>query len=114
MTNYYHLGRQRLDAAEVKEAMTVFILFVIVYIVGALAGIAFGYDAVSAIMESVAMASNGGISTGITSDSMPVLLEMVYIGEMWAGRLEFVAFVAVLAKIVASIRPRRSWLPGKR
>ncbi len=114
VTNYYHLGRQRLDAAEVKEAMTVFILFVIVYIVGALAGIAFGYDAVSAIMESVAMASNGGISTGITSDSMPVLLEMVYIGEMWAGRLEFVAFVAVLAKIVASIRPRRSWLPGKR
>ncbi|WP_283169899.1 TrkH family potassium uptake protein [Curtanaerobium respiraculi] len=110
VTNYYHIGRHRLDGPEVKEAMTVFIMFVAVYIIGALAGIAMGYDAVAAVSESVAMASNGGISSGIADSSAPVLLKIIYIAEMWAGRLEFVTFLAVFIKIFASVRPRRTWI----
>lgn len=105
-TSYYHIGRMRLGAAEVKEAMTVFIMFVLVYIVGALAGIALGYDAVDALMESIAMASNGGMSAGITSAGMPIALKVIYIAEMWAGRLEFVTLLAVGIKILVSCKPR--------
>lgn len=106
VTTYYHIGRRCLGAEEVKRAMTVFTMFVIMYIVGALVGVAHGYDAVSAITESVAMASNGGISTGITQASMPALLKIMYIAEMWAGRLEFITLLAVGVKICASLRPR--------
>lgn len=69
---YYHVGRHRLDGEVVKEAMTVFILFAITYTIGALVGVAYGYDAVSAIFESVAMASNSGITAGISSAAMPL------------------------------------------
>ena len=105
-TSYHHIGRRVLEEDTVKEAMTVFILFCITYAIGALVGIAYGYDAVASIFESVAMASNSGISAGISSASMPVALKTVYIIEMWAGRLEFVTFLALIIKVIASLKPR--------
>ena len=87
--------------------MTVFVLFVITYSVGALVGIAHGYEASQAIMESVSMTSNGGIITGIVAPGMSPSLEAFYIFQMWAGRLEFVTLLAVLAEIIASLAPRK-------
>ena len=100
-------GRHMVSPEVVKEAMTVFVLFVVTYVIGALVGIAHGYDAMQAIFESVAMTSNGGIVTGIVSPGMPVTLEAAYIVLMWAGRLEFVTFLALVVEIVVSIVPRR-------
>lgn len=104
---YSHLGRRILTPEVVKEAMTVFILYVITYALGALVGIAHGCEATQAIFESVAMTSNGGIITGVVSPGMPVTLELFYIFQMWAGRLEFVTLLALLAEIVASVVPRK-------
>ena len=84
-----------------------FVLFVITYSVGALVGIAHGYEASQAIMESVSMTSNGGIITGIVTPGMSPSLEAFYIFQMWAGRLEFVTLLAVLAEIIASLAPRK-------
>lgn len=107
VVSYNHLGRRVLSSEAVKEAMTVFVLFVITYSVGALVGIAHGYEASQAIMESVAMTSNGGVITGIVTPGMSPSLETFYIFQMWAGRLEFVTLLAVLAEIVASLVPRK-------
>jgi trk system potassium uptake protein TrkH len=38
---------------------------------------------------------------------MPVGLKITYIVQMWAGRLEFIAVLALIASVVASIRGRR-------
>lgn len=62
-----------------------FVLYVATYAVGTL-GIAHGYEAPQAIFESVAMASNGGVSSGLAAPSMSPSLEL-YIAQMWAGRL---------------------------
>lgn len=105
--SYHHIGKRRLDSEIVKESMTVFILFAITYVVGALVGVAHGYDALDAIFESVTMASNSGISAGISSPAMPATLKLTYIVEMWAGRLEFVTFFALFVKIAVSASPRR-------
>ena len=107
VVSYNHLGRRVLSSDAVKEAMTVFVLFVITYSVGALVGIAHGYEASQAIMESVSMTSNGGIITGIVTPGMSPSLEVFYIFQMWAGRLEFVTLLAVLAEIIASLAPRK-------
>lgn len=104
---YYHLGRQVLTTDIAKTALTVSALFVITYLIGSLAGIACGYDAMSAIFESVAMASNGGLSSGIVAHGMPLGLEVVYIIEMWAGRLEFVTLIAFVVKVVVSCMPQK-------
>ncbi len=112
VTSYFHIARRRLDTPEIREAMTVTILFISVYTIGALAGIAFGYDAIQALSESVAMASNSGITAGISAAGMPTLLKFIYIAEMWMGRLEFVALISLAVKIFVTIRPRskrKSW-----
>lgn len=105
---YYHLGRKVLTTDEAKAAMTVTALYIIAFVLGSLVGIAHGYDAVSAIFESVAMASNGGLSSGIVTHGMPASLEVVYIVEMWAGRLEFVTLIALIVKLVTSLKPVRA------
>lgn len=107
VVDYNHVGRRLVSPEIVKEAMTVFTLFVITYVVGALAGIAHGYEATQAIFESVAMASNGGMSLGIASSGMPASLEIVYIFQMWAGRLEFVTLLALVVEVIVSFNPKR-------
>lgn len=104
---YYRLGRRRVSPGIVKEAMTVFVLYVSTYTIGALVGIAHGYDAMQAIFESVAMASNGGITSGLVAPDMPITLELFYIFEMWAGRLEFVTLLALLVEVAVSVLPRK-------
>ena len=104
---YNHIGRRVLTPEIVKEAMTVFILFVVTYVIGALVGIAHGYEATQAIFESVAMTSNGGITTGLATSGMPMSLELFYIFQMWAGRLEFVTLLALVVEVAVSFIPRR-------
>lgn len=105
VTSYFHIGRRRLNAPEVRDAMTVFIVFITIYILGAMAGIACGYDALPAITESVAMASNSGITAGISQVGMPMFLKLFYIAEMWMGRLEYVTLIALAVKIFVSLKP---------
>lgn len=107
VVDYEHVGRRVLTPEVVKEAMTVFILFVITYALGAMVGIAHGYDATLAIFESVAMTSNGGLVTGLVSPGMPPSLELFYILQMWAGRLEFVTLLALVVEVGVSFIPRK-------
>lgn len=107
VVSYYHIGRRILSSDVVKEAMTVFVLYVITYAIGSLVGIAHGYDATQAIFESVAMTSNGGITTGLAASGMPWSLELFYLFQMWAGRLEFISLLALLVQAGVSIVPRR-------
>lgn len=106
---YTHVIRRILTPEVVKEAMTVFVLYVITYAAGALVGIAHGYDASLAIFESVSMTSNGGVASGVSTPGMPVTLEAFYIFQMWAGRLEFITLLALVVEIIVSLNPRR-WL----
>ena len=106
VVSYNHVGRRTLTPEIVKEAMTVFILYVITYVIGALVGIAHGFEAIPAISESVAMTSNGGIITSVAGPGMAGTLELFYIFQMWAGRLEFMTLFALIVEVVASLVPR--------
>lgn len=107
VVDYHHVGRRQLRPDVSREALTVFTLYVITYAIGSLAGIAYGYEATSAIFESVAMTSNAGITSGIVGAGMPFGLEVVYILQMWAGRLEFVTLMALIVEIFVSVAPDR-------
>jgi trk system potassium uptake protein TrkH len=106
VVSYNHLGRRILNADVVKEAMTIFVLYVVTYMVGTLVGIAHNGAALPAIFESIAMTSNGGIVTSLAHPGMPATLELFYIFQMWAGRLEFVTLLALIVEIGASLAPR--------
>lgn len=116
VSSYQHIGRRPVTPALVREATTVLLLYGATYVIGALAGIASGYEASQAIFESVAMASNGGITSGIVVPRMSVPLELFYIFEMWAGRLEFVTLLALIVQIVVSATPSNlvGWVHARR
>lgn len=108
VVTYNHMGRRVLTPSVASEAMTIFVLYVITYAAGALVGVAYGYDATQAMFESIAMTSNGGLSAGLAAPGMPLGLELFYILQMWAGRLEFLTLLALIVKVASSVAPRHA------
>jgi trk system potassium uptake protein TrkH len=103
---WHHITTRVLDEPAVHLAMLIVIFYILSYAVGAIIGIFYGYEPVQALFDSVSAGSNTGLSCGVTSPSMPVLLKIVYIVEMWAGRLEFMSLFALGGYIVALFRGR--------
>lgn len=100
--SYFHCAKRSVQSPLLLEALSVFALMMIAWALGTLAAIAHGYDAVAAIFESASMAGNAGLSAGIIAPHMPVELEIFYIIQMWAGRLEFVALLALMVEFALS------------
>ncbi|MHB9003198.1 MAG: TrkH family potassium uptake protein [Coriobacteriia bacterium] len=103
-TIYHHLDRRTIDPAIVGAAATVFIMYTIVYITGGLVGAAYGYDAAASLFESISATANVGLSAGITSPGMPGGLKIVYMVQMWAGRLEFIGVLVLIAWVLVAVR----------
>lgn len=106
-TRYHHLTDQTLTSELLSSALLVFVLYVVTYISGGLIGAAYGYPAAQAIFESVSATANVGLSAGITVPTMPTGLKIVYMLQMWAGRLEFITLFAVIASAGLAFRRRR-------
>ncbi len=100
---YIQNGRRQLTNDLAQSVMAVSLLFVALYLVGALVGIAHGYPLQDALFESVSAAGTVGLSVGITSPSMPDLMKVVYMLLMWAGRLEFIAIFALIGFTISSV-----------
>ena len=105
---FHHLDDRELTDNLLSSALMVFMLYMLSYITGALIGAAYGYPIGDALFESVSAAANVGLSTGITNPAMPAALKVVYIVQMWAGRLEFVALLALFASLAITLGRRRS------
>lgn len=101
---YHHLREVILSPETAAAASLVFIMYTVTYITGGLIGSAYGYGAAEALFESVSATANVGLSTGITSAAMPFGLKLLYIVQMWAGRLEFLAVLVVIAQLVMAVR----------
>lgn len=99
---YYHLGEQTLTSELSRNAMLVFLLFLLTYMLGAMAGVIYGLDPLEAVLESVSCTNNCGISTGIVNPGLPLALKSIYLVQMLAGRLEFVAMLATLMSLAVS------------
>ncbi|MDR0499623.1 MAG: hypothetical protein LBG97_00030 [Coriobacteriales bacterium] len=105
-TTYNHIGKHTLTGDILSSALIIAALYVTTYLLGSLVGIAFGYGALPATFESISVTSNAGLSSGIAVPGAPLLLKIIYILQMWMGRLEFLTLLALFASLIASITPR--------
>jgi trk system potassium uptake protein TrkH len=103
-TAYHQTGRKHLTPSLIQSVMIISLLYVALYLLGAGVGMAYGIPLQDALFESVSASANVGLSVGVTSPSMPFLLKAVYMLQMWAGRLEFVAIFSLLGFLYASVR----------
>jgi len=103
-TAYHQSGRKHLTPALVQSVMIISLLYVALYLLGAGIGLAYGIPLQESLFESVSASANVGLSVGVTDPSMPILLELTYMVQMWAGRLEFVAVFSLLGFAYAWVR----------
>ncbi len=101
---FHHLTDRFLTPEIIASAFTYFTLYMLTYITGGVIGAALGYDPGLAMFESITATANSGLSSGVTSATMPVGLKVLYILQMWAGRLEFLSLIALIFAMVLSLR----------
>lgn len=64
-----------------------------------------GFSFVDALFESTSAQCTVGLSTGITDPSMSPVLELMYIFQMWAGRLEIIPVFALIRSVFKGTNP---------
>jgi trk system potassium uptake protein len=104
---HYH-GERNLSEAQVRSAALIVLMYVAIFFFATAAGCAAGYPILDSAFESASVTGNVGFSIGVTQASMPAFLKIVYIFNMWAGRLEFMAVLATFAFVGAFFRRKRS------
>jgi trk system potassium uptake protein TrkH len=103
---FHHIKTMFLEDKQVRGVLIVTIGYLLLYGLGALIGVGLGYPLLESLFESTSAAANVGLSCGITDVSMPTILKITYIIEMWAGRLELMSVFALLGFFVAFVKGR--------
>jgi len=103
---FHHIKEVFLDDQQARSALMITLAYLVLYALGALIGMFFGYPFLNALFESTSAAANVGLSCGITNVAMPAFLKCTYILQMWAGRLEFMSVFTLLGFFVAAIKGR--------
>ncbi|MDD5019691.1 MAG: TrkH family potassium uptake protein [Candidatus Omnitrophica bacterium] len=103
-TKFHHLKDLFLDDKMVRSAALMTIAYVLVYLFGTAMACFAGYPVLESLFESTSAAGNVGLSCGITQATMPAFLKVVYIVQMWAGRLEFISILVLGGFFVSCIR----------
>ncbi len=101
---FHHIKEVFLEDKPARAALMITLAYLVLYGLGALVGMYFGYPFLESLFESTSAAANVGLSCGITNINMPALLKLTYIFQMWAGRLEFMSIFALIGFFVAAIR----------
>jgi trk system potassium uptake protein TrkH len=101
---FHHIKKVFLEDRQVRSALIITLSYLVLYGLGAIAGMFYGYPFLNALFESTSAAANVGLSCGLTNVNMPAALKVTYIFEMWAGRLEFMSIFTLIGFLVAAIK----------
>ncbi|MBU0686479.1 MAG: TrkH family potassium uptake protein [Candidatus Margulisbacteria bacterium] len=101
---FHHIKDIIMTEKFVRTTLLIILAYLITYFLGTVAGIIYGYPLEQAAFESVSAAANVGLSCGITSPAMPAGLKVVFILQMWLGRLEFMSIFALIGFFIATFR----------
>lgn len=105
-SSYVQRHRRLLTDAQVRQATTILVLYLVMFIGGAMVAVYYGYPFDQALFDSTSATVNGGISVGVYSPDMPIPMKVTFGLQMWLGRLEFMAAFALLGFGVAMVRGR--------
>lgn len=104
---FHHIKDAFLSDRQVRPVVLITISYLCLYLFGTIIGMACGYPLLDSLFESTSAAGNVGLSCGITDVNMPVALKIVYIIQMWMGRLEFMSVFALIGFFVAAIKGKK-------
>ncbi len=103
---FHHIKDVFLEDRQVRSALLITLVYLGLYMLGAIIGTWFGYPFLDSLFESTSAAANVGLSCGITNTGMPAVLKLTYIFQMWTGRLEFMSVFVLIGFFLAEIKGR--------
>ncbi len=101
---FHHIRDIILEDKHVRTSALILLSYLNLYLFGTIVTMLYGYSLSEASFESVSAAANVGLSCGVTMPSMPAVLKWVYIFQMWAGRLEFMAILTLGGMVIAAFK----------
>jgi len=101
---FHHIKEIFLEDKQVRSVLIITLAYIILYVIGALVGMFYGYPFLDSLFESTSAAANVGLSCGITNPAMPAALKVTYIIQMWAGRLEFISIFTLIGFLAAALK----------
>jgi trk system potassium uptake protein TrkH len=102
--SYHHIEETPLDDAIVKGAAVITVCYLVLFTFGTLITAAYGYNIDDSMFETSSALGNVGLSSGITSPTMPDGLKVTYMFLMWAGKLEIIAVLVLIGFIILGVR----------
>lgn len=104
VASYRSRFQRVLTDRQVSSAIVIIVLFLLMYLGGALVGVFYGIPIDQALFESTSAGANVGLSAGVLAPTNPIPLKAVYVAQMYLGRLEFLAAFALVGYVIAMVR----------
>ncbi len=101
---FHYIKEQILSDGLVRASSLIILCYIVIFAIGTALGAFYGYPLLSAAFESASVTGNVGLSIGITSTSMPVLMKIYYIVAMYLARLEFLSVFALVGYFIGGIK----------
>ncbi|RDU24733.1 TrkH family potassium uptake protein [Anaerosacchariphilus polymeriproducens] len=101
---FHYIKERVLDDVLIKSSAIIIICYIVIFSIGTLLGTYYGYSLSDSAFEAASVTGNVGLSGGVTTPSMPVLLKVYYIIAMYLGRLEFLTVFALIGYIIGGIK----------
>ncbi len=105
----FKLGDKTFPEDQILQTAVFAFIYILVLGIGSMVTMAAipGESAINCIFDSVSAQGTVGLSTGITGPSMPSVVKITYILQMWIGRLEVIPAVAFASYFIGKIPRRR-------
>lgn len=101
---FHHIKDQILEDSFVKASSIIILCYTLLFTIGTMLAVYYGYPLASAAFESASITGNVGLSIGITSPAMPTVMKIYYIFAMYLGRLEFLSVFALIGYLIGGIK----------
>jgi trk system potassium uptake protein TrkH len=109
---YHHIRPAVISDQIAKGALFVAAGYVILFTLGSLITMFYGYSMIDSMFETASAVGNTGLSVGVSSPNLDPTVKITYIILMWAGRLEITAVFVLLGFTYIAIR-RLSYISGE-
>ncbi len=96
---FHHIKDHVLTEKQLLEMFIMVFAYLLMLILSTLITVAYGFPLSQSFFESASAIGTVGLSVGITGAAMPVILKIVYIIDMWAGRLEVIPILIFFASL---------------
>ena len=104
LATYHSQSRIIISDVAVRSAVSLIILFLLSFLGGALLGVYYGFPFHEAMFEATSAGVNTGLSIGIIDPELPSPMKVMYLVQMYLGRLEFMSAFAMVGYGVALVR----------